>query len=325
MIRSLLQDTYVCELELGEPVEDEYLPVASSHNPFPALRIRPTKQLATSFTSVLESIADTVIPACERKWNLQVRLNGEEQPSLGIAFTDDCQYAPIKIMDLTVPILSPDLTVMRLFGIRDLFYRCPFGFTDVISRGGLLASHRHLASISPTENMMVIDGDNRLIRVPRLPPKPWNKTFLYYALNPYNKLTYGHGGIKIFRRQDLFAVNELDNGEDLLMKTARNSKHGLTVIPQVCSVHEYASTRREGAVTSLREAYKLRQISDTDPEAGARLAAWLDHDRYEPQDQYMAAAAKHGVSLVGTNHRNNDWDYLRSLFDDNGNLIHHGD
>jgi hypothetical protein len=293
---------------------------------YPVIVIKPTTFLTTCLDTVLYSIANTIIPNHERSWLYKVKvstLTTKDTSTLYLLYSNPSSMM-VKEVTLTIPCLASNLTVFHSCRPDEPHLRQVannnFCYTRIHVQGSLLETHRHLAWLSPTENLMVIDGDNVIVDKPRLPLEKWNKTYLYYARNPYNGLVYGHGGIKVFRRQDIMAVNELGDNEDLLMTVAAKSKNGLTVIPQVCSEHRYATTPRAGAITALREGYKLRMLADKDREADSRLFVWCDSNRYESQYEYMALAARKGASLVGTNHLNNDWYYLNTLVNDNGTL-----
>lgn len=291
--------------------------------------------------SVLGSITNTVIPRYERGWfyNIAVGYSPEQPRSekaprgyawtgLYLAFNNKALAFETlhKGLELTVPVLHEDITVFSLMQEGDPDPKVPFGFTRVHAPGGVLESHSYLAAICPTESMMVLDGDCRVTQTPTIPNR-LNKTYLYSALNPYNGLEYGHGGIKIFRRQDVLSVNRLTYVDDFLMSVGKAAKNGLTVLDEVCSVHAFATTRKRGAITAFREAYKLSEVIDSDEtserdrqEARERLQVWTNPNAYLPGAEYMADAAQQGRSLRRRNDGGgiNDWKYLHKIFDDNG-------
>lgn len=176
--------------------------------------------------------------------------------------------------------------------------KLPLGETP---QSGYEAAHRLLAALSPTDHFLVVDEDNHITDTPDFDftTELNGKVFVFYSENPYNGLVYGHGGIKLFNKKDFQNLPPLPEGHDFTQWVAKHSKYGLEVVPQRCSIHKYARTQLDGAVTAYRENHKLATHLLT-CEKGTeeyirtveRLSVWSDPERYSFSMEYQAKAAE---------------------------------
>lgn len=149
--------------------------------------------------------------------------------------------------------------------------------------GSIKETHAKIAEIAKTDMVMVLDADLALGEGPfqMFPAELFGDedqfVHLWHVRNPINHLEYGHGGPKLFNREQLLTANTLE-GVD--MTTAFDK--GLCIHTEVVGTHAFNWSAGSTWRTAFREAAKLthqvaKSSSDSDEheEAKYRLTTWL--------------------------------------------------
>lgn len=285
--------------------------------------------------SLLHIIQRTVVPTYERTWDFHLQISTRDGgfvtvtriwfQDFRLSFKEADKKQPVKEITLSAP---PALFTLAYTGYSDEIKEvqitafrlgkpsresAPFLIHQIDSvegwsegdefQSGYERAHRQLAFLSPTQHFLVVDEDNVVIDTPDFSriqhPNQLNKTFVFHARNPYNGLEYGHGGIKMFCKRDFQNLPPLPSNHDFTQWVASHSEHGMEVVPQVCSIHEFCTSPLAAAVTVYREVFKLaKQRADlaqawdrvrggesllSNPqlrEIHERLMAWCSLERY---------------------------------------------
>lgn len=188
--------------------------------------------------------------------------------------------------------LHPDVTFYYLgsrFNYMSRAWRFPVVQVNP-SPNGIFAAHRMLAAMCPTKAFAVVDEDNWITDVPVL-PEVIRHTVIYHALNPYNGLIYGHGGLKIFLRSSFRECIGIPQNVDMTEAVSNE----LTVVPQVCSEHRFATTTYQAWRGAFREVIKLLRTADT--QSTDRLRVWLTAQGVFPLQQAMHKGALDALRL----------------------------
>ena len=124
----------------------------------------------------------------------------------------------------------------------------------VITNKSIQESHAHCASISLTDQFMVIDADAFLLDDFKMTEvydltKDQNFVYIFSARNPVNDLEYGHGGIKVFQ-YNLFGENKSIDFSTSFVGHVRSIKKTL-------NIHKFNTSPFHAWRTAFRECVKL--------------------------------------------------------------------
>jgi hypothetical protein len=166
--------------------------------------------------------------------------------------------------------------------------------------GNIFESHKHIASLCPTDRFYVVDADCWIVdsfnfdKHIDLKPK---SVAVFRAKNPINGLVYGHGGIKLFSLADAYIkVNILA------------SEHRFNYSP-------YSTWR-----TAFREAVKLSagiNKNNNDTESQERLTMWCEAGIETLYGYFCIQGARAGTRYVHSKHdpnKVNDFAWLEEQF-----------
>jgi len=197
---------------------------------------------------------------------------------------------------------------------------------------GLLQAHQAAAEESKTSYFYVCDADaviqenfqfkfepsDRREAYPGVPETEC--VFTYRSHNPINDLIYGYGGVKLFPKKNLLAVNEF--------KVDMTTSIGAKFVPkfEVANTTAFNTDPFNTWRSAFRECTKLssniidhnKQIDDT-----YRLEVWCTRGENRRYGEYALLGAQQGRDF-GTHYKNNtdalrkinDWEWLRKTFDE---------
>lgn len=133
----------------------------------------------------------------------------------------------------------------------------------VHGKTGIYAAFRACAIQARSPLLLAVDADNHVLDgfdfATPIRPAP-NELLVWWARNPINGLTYGHGGIKLFAT-DLFRRFNSTTFIDVSTSIATRTR----TINQVASEHRFNTSPYKTWSSAFRECAKLAQESVTDP------------------------------------------------------------
>jgi hypothetical protein len=140
---------------------------------------------------------------------------------------------------------------------------------------GIFEAHRAAAALATTDMFWVVDGDAELAHDWKFTYNPsiFNRDVVHVwpSINPVNGLSYGYGGVKLFPRQQLLALDTWRT--DMTTSLGKLKVMGTISCTTAYNTDDYAMWR-----AAFRECAKLaggtikNQIED---ETRARLGVWL--------------------------------------------------
>lgn len=197
--------------------------------------------------------------------------------------------------------------------------------TCVYNGGSIKSTHAAIASLAKTSMVMVLDADLMLDRGPfnMFPTQIFGDELQYVHLwhvrNPINGLEYGHGGPKLFNREQLLRANDTKGAD---MTTAFGK--GMVIHSECVGTHAFNWSAYSTWRTAYREAAKLTHLAyypssvDEKAEAVQRLGVWLkEADPEAPYSEFCINGANCGNMYAQTDHelsQLNDYAWLHSQF-----------
>jgi len=179
---------------------------------------------------------------------------------------------------------------------------------------GILAAHRHCATLSRTSHFFVVDADNEVIEdelfAIRLPAYDKQYVHVWRARNPVNGLVYGWGGIKLFPKKLLLQQTE--------MPLDMTTSFGIKLMPTVASITHFNTNPFSTWRSAFRECVKLAQSED--PDNHARLDVWCTVAHGPFAIECLAGAqAGRDYGVMHKDHpemllKINNWEWLRQQF-----------
>ena len=188
---------------------------------------------------------------------------------------------------------------------------------------GIYAAYRACAQQTQSPLFFVVDADNWVHDdfdfVPSKLPAP-NELMVWWARNPINGLTYGHGGIKLYPT-DIFRHPPTSTRIDICTSIATRTR----TITRVASDHCFNASPAKTWSTAFRECAKMAQemaIGRLKDDAQRVLETWCTVRNDAPFAGFCVAGAKAGrafgqgfstdaVALA----RINDYAWMQNLFD----------
>jgi hypothetical protein len=188
---------------------------------------------------------------------------------------------------------------------------------------GIHNAHIEAAKKSTTRMIWVIDADAEILDNfnfdIKLSPNEEEMVHLWYSRNPVNGLEYGYGGIKLFPRNALLAMES--NTVDMTTSITKDIK----IIPTVASITHFNTDPLSTWRSAFRECAKLssRIIKNQDDEETiTRLNVWRFNTSAEPFAEYARGGASAGEWFGSTYKDNkemlskiNDFSWLKAEFD----------
>jgi hypothetical protein len=156
---------------------------------------------------------------------------------------------------------------------------------------------------------------------------------IYRAVNPVNGLSYGHGGVKAYRRKALFETigsgvksyaGGLERLLDILDFPSGGSRHFLAA---QANIHEFNTSPLHAWRSAFREVAKLRYISRQTASRSTvvRFEEWIYAWKNKGEDQRFGEdtiqGARHGDCFGGVADEEailliNDYSFLGRRYDD---------
>ena len=229
-------------------------------------------------------------------------------------------YAAFMLFSNEPEELLANFKTAETFYPHAMIFRAPSGFD-------ILDSHKAIAEASDTEMFLVFDADFVLetaLVTEELKPWEQDSVHLWYARNPVNGLTYGHGGPKAFNRSAFIDVSS----KSIDVTTSAHAKR-LTVHEQCVGIHQFNWSAESSWRTAFREAAKLfwqRAVAGTKEETNAatkRLNVWTSENDKDSKVPYAsecvagAIAGKAWAERVNKRveaSRINDFEWLHQLY-----------
>jgi len=180
---------------------------------------------------------------------------------------------------------------------------------------GIFEAHKAAAQISATEMFYVVDGDAWLVDGFDFAYKPdlfdREVTYVWKSKNPFNRLDYGYGGVKLFNK---FLFQKMKSWKTIDLTTTISKD--LKVIDKISvetrfNVDPFSTWR-----SAFRESVKLSVSGDY-----KRLKKWLTEDASFLE--FARAGLIDGVEFAKNHSKNslqniNDYDWLKKYFETKG-------
>lgn len=153
---------------------------------------------------------------------------------------------------------------------------------------GIHAAHQKCATQANTENFYVVDADS--IVLPSMDfsytPNDHDKSYthIWNAINPINRLIYGHGGIKLFNTDQVNATAK-EMPIDFSLSVAQ-----VKIMDSVASINRFNTSEINSWRSAFRECAKLT-VKD-DKESYDRLDTWQDFDKYNKRKSFWRYCLK---------------------------------
>ena len=188
---------------------------------------------------------------------------------------------------------------------------------------GILEAHKAAARIATTDMFYVVDADAHVLDefefnyIPNIFDR--DCVFVFQSQNPINRLSYGHGGVKIFPREIL--LDAYTDRPDVTTSISNKFK----VIEEVSNVGTFNTSAFNTWRTAFRECAKIAagSIDNADyKENQLRLQIWKTTGHGKLYGDSAIAGAKDG-EIFGTANKDNverlnlinDHEWLRKVFD----------
>jgi hypothetical protein len=187
---------------------------------------------------------------------------------------------------------------------------------------GILAAHKEAARVATTDMFYVVDADAYVLDSFKFDfiPSIFDRdcTFVFNSQNSVNRLSYGHGGVKIFPREALLSTYT-DKPDVTTSVTTK-----LKVIDQVSNIGVFNTSPFNAWRTGFRECAKLSSGTINDDDyytAQARLQTWKTTGHGKVYGDDAIQGAKDGEKFGLANQDNperlkmiNDTLWLRKVF-----------
>ena len=178
---------------------------------------------------------------------------------------------------------------------------------------GILESHKAAAKKAKTTMFWVVDGDAWVDDNFKFDFQPGifdlDCVHVWHSKNPFNKLTYGYGGVKLFPTNLLKDIKVW--GNDLTTSVGKKLK----VITEVSNETRFNTSPFYTWRSTFRESVKLGLKEDS--ESQKRLKSWADIDFKQPHAEWAARAVIDAETFVRSGNDSslvNDYEYLKTFF-----------
>lgn len=188
---------------------------------------------------------------------------------------------------------------------------------------GIFEAHLAAAKIAQTDMFYVVDGDAYLVDEWQFNYQPGifdrDCTYIWYAKNSINNLTYGYGGVKLFPRKKLLEKKSWNN---LDLSTSVTDK--IKIIETVSNYTNFNTDPFSTWRSVFRECVKLYVNNVEHPETfehQLRLDQWMQAKKDIEYSSTVLDAATKAIEFAKANLKNkkelkkiNDRDWLESQF-----------
>lgn len=181
---------------------------------------------------------------------------------------------------------------------------------------GLDKAHRACAEVGSKNRVVIIDGDNALLKKKALIPMELLKSpyvLSFVARNSINGLTYGNGGIKCWPRELLKNCQSHElKAEGLSLDFVHENPY--YQVPELLSVTEIHHNKAQAFRAGFREAIKMALVNGKvvpkelvlknkletylSKTGLYRLRTWLKVGRDIPLGEYALLGARRGLSFL---------------------------
>lgn len=190
---------------------------------------------------------------------------------------------------------------------------------------GIFAAHKLAARQSETDMFYVVDGDAYLVDGFTFDFQPGiferDFTYIWMTTNPFNNLSYGYGGVKLFNRNNFLNAKKWTT----LDLTTTISKH-VKIMNKVSNITRFNTDEFSTWRSAVRETVKLLHNLAANPdnkEQKERLRVWeTEIDIRAKYAKFFRDGCEFGRDFYKNNKKNtnilvkiNDFSWLRSQFD----------
>jgi len=205
----------------------------------------------------------------------------------------------------------------------------------VINVKGIYNAYKSAADKSGTEYFFVIDADNIIMddfNFDYIPMDDSIGTFIWQAKNPVNPLTYGYGGLKLYKKSDFYSIDILPKTQsstfDFISHCDFPATSKIKFIKKIASVTHFNSSPFDAWKAAFRECCKLAsfgthlglneiQLSENK----SRLVIWCSVGKDKPFGKWVILGAEEGKLFGLANINNiselvkiNDYNWLKHYF-----------
>jgi hypothetical protein len=189
---------------------------------------------------------------------------------------------------------------------------------------GIPHAHVEAAKKARTNNFYVVDGDSEIIDFDfsyHPPRELQNSTHVWRCKNAVNSLIYGYGGLKLFPRKAVLAINP-----DTVVDFTTSVGDTFTVMKDCVSITRFNTGPFEAWKSGFRECAKLQSEIIRKNKADQnekRIEIWCTEGKDKPFGEWAITGAIAGKEF-GEKYKNssemlakiNDFSWLRDLFEE---------
>ena len=200
---------------------------------------------------------------------------------------------------------------------------------------GIYNAYKTAADNSETDYFFVVDADNIIeddFNFDYIPSDNSIGTFIWQAKNPVNQLTYGYGGLKMYKKSEFYSIENLpknlSNPFDFMSFYDFPITSKIKFIKEIASLTHFNSSPFDAWKAAFRECCKLAsfgthlglpeiQLSDNKN----RLGIWCTTGKDKPFGEWVILGAEEGKLFGLANINNisglakiNDYNWLKQYF-----------
>jgi hypothetical protein len=200
---------------------------------------------------------------------------------------------------------------------------------------GIYNAYKTAADNSETDYFFVVDADNIILDDFNFDYTPSDNsfgTFVWQAKNPVNQLAYGYGGLKMYKKSEFYAIENLpktlSNPYDFMSFNDFPITSKIKFIKEIASLTHFNSSPFDAWKAAFRECCKLAsfgihlglseiQLADDKK----RLGIWCTTGKDKPFGEWVILGAEEGKLFGLANINNiselakiNDYNWLRQYF-----------
>lgn len=200
---------------------------------------------------------------------------------------------------------------------------------------GIYNAYKTAADNSETDYFFVVDADNIILddfNFDYIPSDDSIGTIIWQAKNPVNQLTYGYGGLKMYKKSEFYSIvnlpKTLSNPFDFMNFYDFPITSKIKFIKKIASVTHFNSSPFDAWKAAFRECCKLAsfgthlglpemQLFDNQN----RLGIWCTTGKDKPFGEWVILGAEEGKLFGLANINNiselvkiNDYNWLKQYF-----------
>ncbi len=207
---------------------------------------------------------------------------------------------------------------------------------------GIYNAYKTAADNSETDYFFVVDADNIILddfNFDYIPSDDSIGTIIWQAKNPVNQLTYGYGGLKMYKKSEFYSIvnlpKTLSNPFDFMSFYDFPITSKTKFIKEIASLTHFNSSPFDAWKAAFRECCKLAsfgshlglsdmQLSDNQN----RLGIWCTTGKGKPFGEWVILGAEEGKLFGLANINNiselvkiNDYNWLKHYFINKYNYV----